>query len=132
MPSHKALLAKEIFDDSKWWIIVLGASPCKSVFCNHQRYLYLPLSNSSLETNVLLSYAQQRSDPVFAFTTLLGTKPLTHGKFTKDLKGLLKQLGLGTGYIVVCLIAMKDSLMGPIQMRTQVMSTFAKSLPTFY
>ena len=46
----------------------------------------------------LLSTAQQGSDPVFTFTTLLGTKPLTYGKFTKDLKWLLKQLGLGTGY----------------------------------
>jgi len=27
-----------------------------------------------------------------------GTKPLTYGKFTKDLNGLLKQLDLGTGY----------------------------------
>ena len=47
---------------------------------------------------ILLSSTQQGSDPVFTFTTLLGTKPLTHGKFTKDLKGLLIQLGLGTGY----------------------------------
>jgi len=46
----------------------------------------------------LLSSAQQGSDPVFIFTTLLGTKPLTYGKFTKDLNWLLKQLGLGTGY----------------------------------
>jgi len=46
----------------------------------------------------LLSSAQQGSDPVFTFTTLLGTKPPTYGKFTKDLKGLLKQLGLGIGY----------------------------------
>ena len=46
----------------------------------------------------LLSSAQQRSDPVFTFTTLLGTKPLAYGKFTKDFKWLLKQLGLGTGY----------------------------------
>jgi len=46
----------------------------------------------------LLSSAQQGSDPVFTFTSLLGTKPLTCGKFTKDLKWLLKQLGLGTGY----------------------------------
>ena len=46
----------------------------------------------------LLSSAQQGSDPVFTFTTLLGTKPLTYGKFTKGLKWLLKQLGLGTGY----------------------------------
>ena len=46
----------------------------------------------------LLSSAQQGSDPVFTFTTLLGTKPMTYGKFTKDLKWLLKQLGLETGY----------------------------------
>jgi len=38
------------------------------------------------------------SDSVFTFTTPLGTKPLLYGKFTKDLKGLLKQLGLCTGY----------------------------------
>ena len=42
----------------------------------------------------LLSSIQQRSDPVFIFITLLGTKPLTYGKFTKYLKWLLKQLGL--------------------------------------
>jgi len=38
-PNHKALLllAREIFEDIKWWIIVFCASPCKSVFCNHQR-----------------------------------------------------------------------------------------------
>ena len=46
----------------------------------------------------LLSSIQQGSDPEFTFTTLLGTKPPTYGKFTKDLKWLLKQLGLGTGY----------------------------------
>ena len=44
----------------------------------------------------LLSSAQQGSDPVFTFTTKV-LKPLTYGKFTKDLKWLLKQLGLGTG-----------------------------------
>jgi len=38
----------------------------------------------------LLSSAQQGSDPVFTFTTLLGTKPVTYGKFTKSLKWLLK------------------------------------------
>jgi len=43
----------------------------------------------------LLSYAQQGSDPVFTFTTLLGTKPMTYGKFSKM---VIKQLGLGTGY----------------------------------
>jgi len=43
----------------------------------------------------LLSSAQQGSDPVFTFTTPLGTKPLAYGKFTKHLKWLLKQLGLG-------------------------------------
>jgi len=32
------------------------------------------------------SSAQQGSDPMFTFTTLLGTKPLTYGKFTKYLK----------------------------------------------
>ena len=33
--NSKARLAKEIFDDTKRWIIiVLGASPCKRVFCN--------------------------------------------------------------------------------------------------
>ncbi|KAK2148621.1 hypothetical protein LSH36_488g01003 [Paralvinella palmiformis] len=41
---------------------------------------------------------QQGSDPVFTFTSLLGTKPFTYGKFTKDLKWLLKQLSLWTGY----------------------------------
>jgi len=46
----------------------------------------------------LLSSAQQGSDPVFTFTTLLGTKPLTYGEFTKNLKWLLKQLGLWTAY----------------------------------
>ena len=46
----------------------------------------------------LLSSAQKGSDPVFNFTTLLGTKPLTYNKFTNDLKWLLKQLDLGTGY----------------------------------
>jgi len=51
----------------------------------------------------LLSSAQQQSDPVFTFTTLLGTKPMTYGKFTKDLKWLLKQLGLGTGIVVAVL-----------------------------
>ena len=29
----------------------------------------------------LLSSAQQGSDPLFSFTTLLGTKPMTYGKF---------------------------------------------------
>ena len=33
-PNHKARLAKEVFDDIKWWIVVLGASPCKRVCCS--------------------------------------------------------------------------------------------------
>ena len=52
MLNHKVLLAKEIFNDIKWWIIVLGASLCKSLFCNHQRCVYIPLSSRSLETNI--------------------------------------------------------------------------------
>jgi len=52
----------------------------------------------ALKQTFLLSSDQQGSDPVFTFKTLLGTKPLTYGKFTKYLNWLLKQLGLGTGY----------------------------------
>ena len=52
----------------------------------------------ALKRMFFISSAQQGSDPVFTFTTLLGAKPLTYGKFTKSLKWLLKQLGLGTGY----------------------------------
>ena len=52
----------------------------------------------ALKLVFLLSSDEQGSDPVFIFTTLLGTKPLTYGKFTKDLKGLLKRLVLGTAY----------------------------------
>jgi len=48
--------------------------------------------------NVLLSSARQWSDPVFTFRSLLGTKPLTYGTFTKYLKWLLRQLCLGIGY----------------------------------
>ena len=40
---------------------------------------------------------------MFTFTTMLGTKPLTYGKFTKYLKCLLKQLCQWTGYIVTVL-----------------------------
>ena len=47
---------------------------------------------------LLLSPAEQGLDLVFTFTTLLGTKPLIYGNFTKDLKWLLKQLDLGIGY----------------------------------
>jgi len=50
--NHKALLVKEIFDYIKWWIIILGVSPCKPVFYNHQRCVYIPLSSRSLETKV--------------------------------------------------------------------------------
>jgi len=46
----------------------------------------------------LLSSTNQGSDSVLTFTILLGTKPLAYVKFTKYLKWLLKQLGLGTGY----------------------------------
>ena len=35
---------------------------------------------------------------MFTFTPLLGTKPLTYAKFTKYIKGLLKQVGLGISY----------------------------------
>jgi len=52
----------------------------------------------ALKRMFLVSSTQQGSDPMFSFTTLLGTKPMTYGKFTKDLKWLLKQLGFGTGY----------------------------------
>ena len=52
----------------------------------------------TLKRMYLFSSTQQGSDPVFTFTSLLGTKPLTYGKFTKDLKWLLKHLGLETGY----------------------------------
>ena len=47
--------------------------------------------------NVLLSSAQDGSDPVLTFTTLLGNKPKTYRKFTKYLNYLLKQLDLETG-----------------------------------
>ena len=43
----------------------------------------------ALKRMFLLTSAQQGSDPVFTFTTLLGTTPMTYGKFTKDLKWLL-------------------------------------------
>jgi len=52
----------------------------------------------ALKQMFLLSSTQQGSDPVFTFTSLLCTKLLTYGKFTKDHKWLLKQLHLGTGY----------------------------------
>ena len=52
-------------------------------------FIYIPLSSRSLETG---------SDSVSTFTTPLATKPLAYGKFTKKLKSLLKQLGLGTSY----------------------------------
>jgi hypothetical protein len=112
----------------------------------------------ALKSMFLLSSAQQGSDPVFTFTTPLGTKPLLYGKFTKDLKGLLKQLGLCTGYsshsfrrggasfmLQMGIPGEMIKLMGDwrsdcyqkyldvsLQLRTQVMSTFAKSLPTSY
>jgi len=91
-------LAKEIFSDIKWWIIVLDASPCKGVFCKHQRCVHIPLLEipsyllypvGALKLMFLPSSTQQRSDPVLTFTTLLGTKPLTYVKFTKDLKGVI-------------------------------------------
>jgi len=40
---------------------------------------------AALKGMFLLSSAQQGSDSVFTFTTLLSTKPLTYGKFTNDL-----------------------------------------------
>jgi len=40
----------------------------------------------ALKQMCLLSSTQQGSDSVFIFTTLLSTKPLTYGMFTKDLK----------------------------------------------
>ena len=43
----------------------------------------------ALKRVFLSSSAQQRSDPVFTFTTLLGTKSMTYGMFTKSLKWLL-------------------------------------------
>jgi len=52
----------------------------------------------ALKRMYLLSSAQQGSDSMFTFTTLLGTKPMTYGKFTKYIKWLLRQLGLGKGY----------------------------------
>jgi len=57
----------------------------------------------ALKRVFLLSSAQQGSDPVFTFRTLPGTKPLTYGKFTKYLKWLLKQLGLGQAILVTVL-----------------------------
>ena len=42
----------------------------------------------------LLSSAQQGSDPVFTFTTLLGTQPMTY----KISAMFIKKLGLGRGY----------------------------------
>jgi len=48
-PNHKALLAKEIFYYIKWWIIVLDASGCKSVYFNYQGCVYIPLSSRNLE-----------------------------------------------------------------------------------
>ena len=97
--NHKALLIKEIFDYIKWWIIVLGASPCKIVFIIIKDVFIFHCPVGALKRMFLLSSTQPGSDTVFTFKTLLGTKRLTYPKFTKDLKWLLKQLGLGTGYI---------------------------------
>ena len=88
------LLAKEIFEDIKWWIIiVLSVSPCKSVFCNYQRGVYIPLSSRSPVTNVFALFR-----PAGVRSCIYFHNPAAYGKFTKDLKWLLKQLGLGTGY----------------------------------
>ena len=77
-------------------IISLGGSQCwvhvtcKSIFYNHQRCVYIfDCPAGALKLMYLLSSAQQGSDPVFTFTTLLGTKPMTYDKFTKCLKQLL-------------------------------------------
>jgi len=59
----------------------------KDVFIFHCR---------SLEMNVFAC-------PVFTFTTLLSTKPMTYGKFIKDCKWLLKQLVLGKAIVVTLL-----------------------------
>ena len=48
----------------------------------------------------LLSSAQQGSDPAFTFTTLLCTKPMTYGKFTKSLKQLLNSQVWGQAIVV--------------------------------
>jgi len=105
-----------------------------------------------------VSSIQQLSDPLFIFTTLLGTKPLKYGKFTQHPKGLLKQLGLGRDYssrsfrrdgvsfmLQIGIPSEMIKLMGDwrydcyeryldvsIPIRTQVMSTFVKNLPTSY
>jgi len=89
---------------------------------------------------------------------LLSSKPLLYGKFTKYLNGLLKQLGLstdnishscrrgGSGFALQMgipgeMITLMDDwgsgcyqkyIDVSLQLRTQVMSTFAESLPTSY
>jgi len=97
-PNHKALLAKEIFDEIKWRIIDLGASPCKSVFCDHQRCFIFHCPGGALKWVVLLSSVQQEWDPVFTFTTLRGTKPLTYGELKKISQMVTKTVRSRIGY----------------------------------
>ena len=90
--NHKALLAKEIFDDIKCWIIVLGASPCKRVFFNHQRYVYIPLSGRSTEVNFLAQFhpAGVRSYIYIHNPRVLNHLQVAYGKFTKRSEMVIK------------------------------------------
>jgi len=89
------LLPKEIFDYVKWWIIVLGVSPCKPVFFNHKDVFIFHCPVGALKQMFLLSSTQQGPDPVITFTTLLDTKPLTYGKFTKISQMVIKTVRSG-------------------------------------
>ena len=73
----------------EWGIIVLVASHVRVYFLIINGVFIFHCPVGALKQTYLLSSAQQGSDPVFTFTTLLGTKPMTYGKFTKSLKWLL-------------------------------------------
>ena len=71
--------------------------------------LYSTVQLGALEPMFLLSSAQQGSDPLFTFTTLLGTKPMTWYVY-KISQMIIKQLGLA---IVVTVLGEEAQVWAP-------------------
>jgi len=80
-------LAKEVLYRGGSWSWVHPHIKVYFLIIKGMFIFYCPVG--ALKRMYLLSSAQRVSDPVFTFTTLLGTKPITYGKFTKSLKWLL-------------------------------------------
>ncbi len=101
---HYLRRSQVLITNNKQVVLVINSS---KTIQYKQRSVVLPLPEipnhplcpvSAVKHMYKLSGPQRGSDPVFSFPTPVGNKPLLYNQFMKDLKGLVKKLGLCSGF----------------------------------